>query len=316
MIIARFGKMAEIAVWCHLLLSAGVQSQVSTSTHPLRMEADDRIVFLGNAFFEQAIFYGELETSLALRLPEKKLSFRNIGWSGDTVFGHSRTFGRRGRKFGGPEAGFERMIQHLTELGPDIVFVAYGFNESFENEKGLGNFRQGLLHLLDRLDELGAEVVLLSPTPMEGDFGASAKYVEDRNVHLLLYGEEMRDVSDLRGLLYIDLFRPLKSWPESYSRDGIHPSANGYRRIAEIMVESLGLPEPVVRLDSDEASRIRSEIIEKNQLYFHRWRPRNDAFVYGERRDEQRIAQVEPDKIKPFIEKKELLIRNLLEEAQ
>jgi hypothetical protein len=229
------------------------------------------------------------------------------------VFGHSRTFGRRGAKFGGPEAGFDKMNQHLQELDPDIVFVAYGFNESFEEAEGLESFRQGAQRLLDRLGELNSEIVLVSPTPMEDGFGPPAKYVEKRNAYLQSYSKEVKALAESRGHAYVDLFKSLKSEAGTYSKDGIHPSGDGYRRIADIIAEALGLPEPIARLDSEEAARIRSKIVEKNQLFFHRWRPRNDAFVFGERKDEQRIAQMEPAQIEPFVESKESIINTLLE---
>ena len=164
------------------------------------------------------------------------------------------------------------------------------------------------------LGELNVDIVLISPTPMENGFGAPAEYVEERNDSLRQYSEELNAVSDRLGHAYIDLFNPLSEDSEAYSKDGIHPSVDGYRRIAEIMAESLGLPEPVARLDSEETVHIRSEIVEKNQLFFHRWRPRNDAFVFGERKDEQRIAQMEPAQILPFVESKESIIKALLEE--
>jgi len=205
------------------------------------------------------------------------------------------------------------MSQHLAELGPDIVFVAYGFNESFEEAAGLEAFRQGALRLLEMLGALNSEIVLLSPPPMETGFGAPAEYVEKRNAYLQSYSEEMKALAESRGHAYVDLYTVLKNEAGTFSKDGIHPSGDGYRRISNIIAEALGLPEPIARLDSEAAALIRSEIIEKNQLFFHRWRPRNDAFVFGERKDEQRIAQMEPAQIEPFVEKKESIIRTLLE---
>ena len=312
-VLMNSGKRAALIASSFIFLSACSPSRERASAPRLQPEEGDRIVFLGNAFFEQAIRHGELETSLALRWPDRKLTFRNIGWSGDTVFGHSRTFGRRGAKFGGPEAGFDKMNQHLQELDPDIVFVAYGFNESFEEAEGLDSFRQGAQRLLDRLGELNSEIVLLSPPPMEPGFGAPAEYVEKRNASLQRYSEEMKALAESRGHAYVDLFKSLKKEARTYSKDGIHPSGDGYRRIADIIAEALGLPVPIARLDSEEAAQIRSEIVEKNQLFFHRWRPRNDAFVFGERKDEQRIAQMEPAQIEPFVESKESIINTLLE---
>ena len=79
------------------------------------------------------------------------------------------------------------------------------------------------------------------------------------------------------------------------------------------MAQDLRLPDPVIALDSKEATALRRTIRKKNTLYFHRWRPRNDAFVYGERKSEQVIAQGEPEQFEPFVRKLENHIREQLE---
>ena len=79
------------------------------------------------------------------------------------------------------------------------------------------------------------------------------------------------------------------------------------------MGESLQLPKTKISLSAKSADTIRSAIITKNQLFFHRWRPRNNAFVFGERKDEQRIAQLEPARIEPYIAEQEERINTLLE---
>ena len=73
----------------------------------------DRVLFLGNSFFERALEYGYLETAIALSFPDRDITFRNVGWDGDTVFGHSRTGGRRRAVFGDVEEGFQKMVEHV-----------------------------------------------------------------------------------------------------------------------------------------------------------------------------------------------------------
>ena len=113
--------------------------------------------------------------------------------------------------------------------------------------------------------------------------------------------------------LFSQAVTALQQGKEPYSTNGIHPGTTGYRRIARIMAQSLHLPEPAVALDSKEAESLRHAIVKKNTLYFHRWRPRNDAFVYGERKNEQAIAQTEPAKFEPFVTTQETAIRKQLE---
>ncbi len=67
----------------------------------IELKDGDRVVFLGDTFIERGQRYGYLETFLTLLNPEKDVTFRNLGWSGDTVGGVSRA------GFDPPEAGFE-----------------------------------------------------------------------------------------------------------------------------------------------------------------------------------------------------------------
>jgi hypothetical protein len=39
--------------------------------------------------------------------------------------------------------------------------------------------------------------------------------------------------------------------------------------------------------DVDQAERLRLAIVAKNQLYFHRWRPQNETYLFGFRKHEQ-----------------------------
>ena len=278
----------------------------------------DRVVFLGNSFFERALDYGHLEIALALCWPDRDITFRNLGWDGDTVYGHSRTVGRRRTVFGNPEEGFQRMVAHLDSLKPTVVFVAYGYNESFDGEAGLERFVSGWHRLLDALrpSGTGTRIVVLSSTPMEKGFGASGAHVAARNAMIRSYCDVLADSARKDGFLFVDLFGALENRTTPYSANGIHPSEEGYVAIGKIIAEQLCLPVPPTSLGSKEARGIRSAIVKKNNLYFHRWRPRNDAFVYGERKDEQVVAQTEPEKFEPFITQQERIVRTLLDKVK
>src|SRR5438034_816308 len=45
----------------------------------------DRVLFLGNTLIERDRYYGYLETLLTSRFHGRHMTFRNMGWSGDTV---------------------------------------------------------------------------------------------------------------------------------------------------------------------------------------------------------------------------------------
>ena len=90
----------------------------------------DRIVLVGDTLIERDQRYGYLEAMLTLRNPEKDLTFRNLGWSGDTVAGLSRA------GFDPPEAGYRQLIEQVLAAKPTVLIVGYGMADSFDGEAG------------------------------------------------------------------------------------------------------------------------------------------------------------------------------------
>ena len=129
----------------------------SEQSEPFPFKDGDRIVFVGDTLIERDQRYGYLETLLSIANPDKNLIFRNLGWSGDTVGGISRS------GFDPPEAGFEQLRQQILAVKPTVVVVGYGMADSFAGEAGLPAFEQGMSRLLNVIDSTKARVVLLSP---------------------------------------------------------------------------------------------------------------------------------------------------------
>ncbi len=117
----------------------------------------DRVVLVGDTLVERDQRYGYLETMLTLLNPEKDLTFRNLGWSGDTVAGLSRA------GFDPPEAGYKQLVQQVLAAKPTVLIVGYGMADSFDGEAGRPRFVAGLNRFLDAVAATGARVILLSP---------------------------------------------------------------------------------------------------------------------------------------------------------
>src|SRR5262249_320266 len=61
----------------------------------------------------------------------------------------------------------------------------------------------------------------------------------------------------------------------------------------------------------DQAERLRKVIVEKNRLYFHRWRPQNETYLFGFRKHEQGQNAREIPQVDPLVAKLEQDIARL-----
>ncbi len=126
-----------------------------------QFEQDDRVVFLGATFMERLQSTGFLEAMLSSRLVGKNVTFRNLGWSGDTVWGDARAV------FGARADGFKRLVKDVAETNPTLIIIGYGENEAYAGPEGLEDFRQGLNDLLNSLEPTGARILLVAPRQQE-----------------------------------------------------------------------------------------------------------------------------------------------------
>ena len=78
----RVGTLLTIALLAH-----GLQA-----SQPFELRDGDRVVWLGGTFVERAQQYGYIELALTTRWPDRNVTFRNLGWSADDVFGESRKY--------------------------------------------------------------------------------------------------------------------------------------------------------------------------------------------------------------------------------
>ena len=159
----------------------------------------DRVVFLGSAFIERLQNTGYLETMITAAFPHKKITFRNLGWSGDTVWGDARA------GFGTRTEGFQRLVSDVTLCDPTVLIVYYGENESHAGEAGLAGFRTGLNTLLDSLEATGARIVLLGPRKHE-NLGPPLPDPAKYNVDLRRYNDVIGQVAKERENWFVDLF--------------------------------------------------------------------------------------------------------------
>lgn len=202
----------------------------------LSIKPVDRIVLLGDTLIERAQSYGYLETLLTARFPDRSPTFRNLGWSGDNVFGEARA------GFGSVEDGYKQLREQIAAVKPTFLIISYGTNESHAGEAGLAAFRAGLNRLLDDLPPETSRIVLLGPVRqqrMPPPFPDPAAANERR----ALYGKLLEQIAAEHGLRYvaIDSFAP-ETRPgrfPSWTTNGIHLNDEGYRLLANHLARQL-----------------------------------------------------------------------------
>ena len=370
-----------------LLFNSVLLSLAASAAPPFTPKDGDRVVFVGNTFIERAQSYGHLEAWLTTAFAEHDLKFRNLGWSGDTVYGDARSY------FGPPKEGFERLTKHLEELEPTVIVTCYGAVAAFEGQEGLSHFLEGYGKLLDMFAATDARIVIMSPPPAE-NLPAPLPKQEAHNERLALYRGALKDLAEKRGHAFADVFTTLRdAWsklPHPLTDNGIHYTDKGYAAIAPHIAKALGLPEKAFRVEADAKSsattlesgkldaitasdravtlRLKTEssvprtlqlkvtglsegtykircdrrpapsataeelakgialspevwnphfkdlqraIYRKNELFFHRWRPQNETYLFGFRKHEQGNNAVEIPQFEPLIAQQEARIAEL-----
>jgi lysophospholipase L1-like esterase len=278
----------------------------------------DRVVLLGDTVIEREGETGAIETALVATHPGAALTIRNLGWSGDTVWADSRGV------FDAPSAGYTRMLAVVRELRPTIVLVAYGRNESFAGVAGLEAFRDQLARLCRDLrgpvgesGEAPPRLVLVTPPPFEATRPLSAPTAAARNLALAEYCVAIRAVAAEQGAGLVDLFADIAPQLPAgvpLTENGVHLTAAGYEAAGAVFAAAAGRP-----ISGDFAGRtaaIRAAVNEKNRLFFHRWRPANETYLFLFRRHEQGNNAVEIPQFDPLVEAAEAKVRELVGESR
>ena len=368
----------------HCFLLAGLLALAAASARAadgFELRSGDRVVFLGSAVVEREQLAGYWETALTSAFPDRDVTFRNLGWSGDTVWGEARA------SFDTQREGYQRLLDRTRACKPTVIFLGYGTNESFAGAAGLPAFRAQLNKLLDDLTPTKARFVLLAPPQFEADSWRAGN-LKERQHDLQVYTDAMREIAGKRGAQFVEEFCQVPRMADPLTDDGMHLTPFGYwdtaagllavlqapvRRLRLIELDGLAsrevsqefLPNPpapphpttqeraddcmviarnlkpgkyTLKIDGkpvytadaatwmhpasgrvlvpkgpalDQAEKLRRTIVEKDRLYFERWRPENETYLFGFRKHEQGQNAKEIPQFDPLIAQKEALIAKL-----
>ena len=205
----------------------------------------DRVVLLGDSITEQRQYTTFIETYTLTRFPQWNLTFRNIGWGGDTAQGG---LGRAGRD--------------MLPLRPTFVTIDFGMNDhgyrAFED--GIfKNYIDKQTQLTALLKDQGARVALLTPQPIEDKRPDPDQDV--RNQFLRKMSDGLREVATKQNVLFADQFDPYmavmlkarQTDPNAVigAGDAVHPGPVGHTIMAWAVLKSLGAPAAVSSAELD-----------------------------------------------------------------
>lgn len=302
--------MTALRAWVLCVVTSAGLVTPARAADPFEFTDGDRVVLLGSTLIEREQKYGYWELALTLKNRDKNVTFRNLGWSGDTVFGEARN------GFDQSPKGFERMVTLAKELKPTVVVVCFGHNESFEGSAGVAKFTAGLEKLLDALTPTNARIVLMSPTPFAP--AAALANPGPNNKNLALYRAAIRATAEKRTLEFVDLFEqlPRLHWAGNFDQstlfdNGLHLSDAGYLFTAQQYLPAVVGLWAESAMNAKELRSLRAKIVEKNQLFFHRWRPQNETYLFGFRKHEQGKNGKEVAEFDPLVARAEQEIQEL-----
>lgn len=261
-----------------LLTLAPQNAQANTEV--IEIQSGDRVVFLGGTLIEREQRYSEWEADLTTMHANKDVTFRNLGWSGDTVWAESRGI------FDPPGVGYRRMIEQIHELQPTIVIICYGNTEALAGEDKLPAFLKQYAKLLDDIQavtQTKTSFVLLSPI-LQCPVIAPQTVVDFNNRLIAYYAKGIQKMADERQIPFISQLDLLAKYQDvdgtnRATDDGIIPNQEGYRLSAQTV---WGASD-----DAVQNEKLREAIVRKNQYYFQQWRPQNITYLTGFRKHEQ-----------------------------
>ena len=307
------------AVLVAVLLALGQLLSAVAAAPPFELRDGDRVLFIGDTFFEREVDYGCIEARLTAAFPDRNITFRNLGWAADTPMGRARASFDWNKT---EDDWLKRVKDEIALVKPTVAFLSYGMTASLESGKaGIARFKSNLEKLMDTISEVSGQTVrfvLLGPVPHDRSFGAPNE-ISKHNEVLKEYFDAMSEVARSRSANVVNLFDLPPLHDSFLTTDGIHLSEKGYDVAANrIARELLGPPvNEVLPADlksageSSEALVLRSAIRKKSELFFHRWRPENWTYLFGFRQHEQGQNAVEIPRFDPLIVEWEARIAKL-----
>lgn len=245
---------------------------------PFEFQENDVVAIFGNGLADRMQHDPWVESALQANLKGLNVRFRNMSFSGDMVNKRPRN------------KGFTNDTEYLQHVAPSVVFVMYGYNESHAGPGGAAAYEGELVKLVDTYRALrkekgvDARFVLFSPIAYENTGSPHLPDGSKLNTNLKAFTEATRKAAKESGASFVDLFTPTAKLydltQEQLTLNGIHLNAAGYRKLADVISQSL-LSKPAWPMSSIED--IYAAVEDKNWHWHNRYRATDGNDIWGSR---------------------------------
>lgn len=262
------------------ILLVGTLARCETGGGTFFIRDKDSVVFLGDSITEQKLYTTYIEGYTLTRFPEKKFTFRNVGWGGDTAWLRQRAHPDEKLLFAATGSSLDDMVtkavgtglaRDVLPLKPTVVTVDFGMNDH-----AYQGFREDIFRahvrsqkeIVNVLTKNGARVALLTTQPIEDKRPDPDRCV--KNQSLRKFSDGIKEVAAKEGALFVDQFDPymaimLKaraSNPGAHigGGDAVHPGPAGHTIMAWAILKGLSAPALVSCAGFDVTRWIRSKI--------------------------------------------------------
>ncbi len=234
----------------------------------------DRVVFLGDSITEQRLYTTYIEAYALTRHPEWRLSFRNVGWGGDTAWLRQRFHPDERELFAAEPAAQQRMVEDsvgrglgrdVLPLKPTVVTVKFGMNDhAYQAFRAdiFGAYVRSQEQIAKVLQANGARVAFLTPQPIEDKRPDPDQ--DTRNQSLRKFSDGLKTVAAGTGAVFVDQFDPYMAIlvreregnPPAFigGGDSVHPGPIGHTVMAWAILKGLDAPALVSRAEIDGAA--------------------------------------------------------------
>ncbi len=275
------------------------------SPPPVELKDGQRIALIGNNLGARVMLFGHFETGMHMAYPDNELYIRNFCDGGNTpgfrphsgrptpwAFEGAEAFQTDLAEPSGSVGHLEYPDEWLTRHKINQIIAFFGYNESFEGEEGLEDFKGELAAFIKHTKaqqydgEAAPSLTIVSPMAFED---LSDRFDlpdgQQENVNLRMYAEAMEEVCQANGVAFVDVFSPSRNWMSSgepLTQDGFQLTDAGSRRFSHYLIDQIFHKEV---LEGGNYETVKEAVLEKNWFWHNDFKIPNGVHVFGRRFD-------------------------------